>query len=405
MRTHISNRLRSMWQTRITNKRSDKNTSAAAQEARAPTRAIAAAIAKWLIPSISALFVAVGYVIVSAHQNLLGIDYNASTSDYIVNASGFLYDLCTILPDSLIETISSHRTASLAAVVAGGLLWWGCRYLRLECSRVFHEDAFLFILILVVLAKFVVLDAPLARIENVLHESFKSGNNDSPIPVEKRLKDPLCGEWLDNIIYKKALSLWTAMVCSRVSSYPAVVEGQQEYIRGQDPSKMNLRGEFLAHSALSMVILALSLSVLRRTENRHKSTVAILASAYVLTWPYAYGKLEKSTSFRYGQIAFNKSSAIPTSACSYGDNVTNAMVLDSGPTTTKFLVIKCSRCSTQVAVLQPDQGSTIKKEVKLWEVPNSEIAAIREIYWEDVIAWKTRNETSCPKTVVVLPLN
>jgi len=107
----------------------------------------------------------------------------------------------------------------------------------------------------------------------------------------------------------------------------------------EQANRMKVESAFLAHSLLSSLLLIVSVQAFRRATGTWVAVAAVLALLYVLTWPYAYGKLHKSTHYEYGVKS---------------------------------------------------------QEVKLWEIPNSEIMAIKEIYQEDVIAWKTLQAQPCP---------
>jgi hypothetical protein len=80
------------------------------------SRTLAATIAKWLIPSVSAIFIVVGYVVVQAQQNLLGVDLdNGGTSGYIIATAGFLRDICTFIPLMLIQIVTGEYSFTVDA--------------------------------------------------------------------------------------------------------------------------------------------------------------------------------------------------------------------------------------------------------------------------------------------------
>jgi hypothetical protein len=388
---------------------------AAPETSRPPARTFAAAIAKWLVPSISALFITVGYVVISAHQNLLGIESQTfSTSDCIVNASVFLYDLFTLLPDAALGIVTLAHLPSFditeICLLAAALLFSvmltviGKDKFHINNSN-FRQYLLVFIILSLVFSKFIILDAPLSIVENVLtNEGSRSNNESKFIPIEKRLENSRHGGWLDKIVSQRALRIWTVMVCSRVS-YDMLKLNKNPVAQctcNEHTSNHIVQSEFIAHSILSILLLAISLQILRRTNRHNVAVIAILVSAYTFTWPYAYGKLVKATNYKYGQIIFKSGLTSSVSALSNKSTAASlpsamtehAIIFESGATTCKLLVMKESSCP--VLNNSPSEFQAKMQEAKLWEIPNSEITAIKEIYWEDVIAWKIRNEKACP---------
>jgi hypothetical protein len=383
-------------------------------EKKPPTgQTIAAVVAKWLVPSISALFITVGYVIVSAHKNLLGVESNGfETSEYLANASVFIYDLFTILPGAVLGTLTWAHPPSFEIVVlcllvvalSATLIFLGM-YKRndYKYGHTFNQYICAVLLVGLVFSKFIILDAPLASIGNVLsHE----------VSIEKRLKTDKNQPWLDSFIAERAFRLWSEMVCSRISDpmLNYVKNSPVPCLRDELKSQEGIRSEFLAHSLLSILILLLSISVLRTTCKKDIAVIAFLTAAYTLTWPYAYGKLEKKTNYRYGQVIFKSvimpsssttSLAVPAAltdkagiASMYDGKIEHAIILESRSSTSNILVIKGSACPVQSD--SSIQSEAKRQEVKLWEIPNSEIVAVKEIYLQDVITWKILNERSCP---------
>jgi hypothetical protein len=244
-------------------------------------------------------------------------------------------------------------------------------------------------LVMVVLGKFVILDAPLGRIESVLvTEVGPAADFSEMVPLEIRLESQRHESWLDAFISRRAFDLWTDIVCSRVSKAMLAVGGKSINCTSSEiATKDRIRDEFILHSLLSIFIIVAASEVLRSAKKAGIAVIAIIALAYTLTWPYAYGKLVKSTNFRYGEVVVKSPNASPDRQVAR-----HAIIFDSGPNSSKILIKKESECPNIDESTETRTGA----EVKLWEIPNSQIIAIKEIYWADVIAWKILNERSCP---------
>jgi hypothetical protein len=158
-------------------------------------------------------------------------------------------------------------------------------------------------------------------------------------------------------------------------------------------------GEFLAQSLATMLLVFTCAYALRRTSSAFVATIALVGFLYALMWPYAYGKLMKTTAFEYGLVLFKSPPVEVAPRMDRGEEAghapqpavtrtEHAIVLSRGSGGANFLVVKESDC--------PGDGKTRRAAVKLWAVPLSEIVAIREIYREDVITWRVLSERPCP---------
>jgi len=364
--------------------------------AAAPGEVVAAAIAKWLVPSVSALFIVSGYAVVSAHQGFLGIENEgAGTSDYIAAAASFLRDLLTILPESLLDALTWTRIPKfdILQTIFILVLFLACFALALTCRRSLRAGWFaVSALVALIFFKFILLDAPLTRIENVL---VGSGTGQveakNTVPIETILASSAQRKGLDGFISKRALTLWFNMVCSRVSAQALGRYGKPKATcrYGQNESEFKVRSEFIAHSMASMLLLAMSIQVLRKARTPGVAMASLLTLGYVFTWPYAYGKLVKSTYYEYGAVLFGSSLADFDTPPDPEARIKHAIVVLHDSNSSKLLVVKTGKNDCP-------RGAN-SQEVKLWKIPNSQIVAIREIYREDVITWKILQERPCPQ--------
>jgi hypothetical protein len=361
-------------------------------------RKVAAAIAKWLVPSVSALFVLIGYAVVSAHQDFLGIQSDITgASIYISAASSFLRDLLTILPDSLlgILTLANFPKLDWAQLSFVLSLSVTCIALTLTGRRSATIDlgwAPAFLLFIFIFLKFILLDAPLANVDNVLVSSGTgSGEATNAIPIESELATSIEQKGVEGFISQRALNLWSDIVCSRVSAAILQRKAQPRITcrYEQDESKVKVQSEFIAHSIAAILLLILSAQVLRRAHTTGVAVFALLTMGYVLTWPYAYGKLIKSTYYEYGAALLGPALTDAATPLASEERTKYGMVIFHDSNSAKLLIVKkgkgvCTRGASN-------------QEVKLWKIQNSQVLAIREIYREDVITWKLLQEQPCPQ--------
>lgn len=128
-------------------------------------------VAKWLIPSVSALFVIVGYVVQMAQQALLGIGAEGwDQGGYVGQASGFFRDLVTRVADVVVQLFSAGQVplhghfADLAvATLVVVLVIWAPPGLRRWRPVLLPA-----LLLVLLVAKFLTMDAPLSQVENVV---------------------------------------------------------------------------------------------------------------------------------------------------------------------------------------------------------------------------------------------
>jgi hypothetical protein len=339
---------------------------------------LATAVSKWLVPSVSALFIAIGYVAVEAQQNLLGVKLDTmGTAEYIVATGGFLRDICIILPDAAIS-VFTHAMIDRLELVLMFCLMLACVSVAVVGPVYLSKKICRFTIALVILtgATFIVMDAPLTRIEDAV---VNSGTVEGGVPIEIRLSEKAMSDsnGIETFIYKRANSIWNSMVCSRVSGE----------IQTRQKCLLKIQAEFVSHSIISVLLLTFSLQILRGSTSTWVSIFGLLALFYFLTWPYAYGKLIKSTNFEYGQV-MSKSRLVDQEAGQIPENTSiRGIILSAGGKSYKILHLKTSKTDCSGA------GST---KIKFIDVAASEVTAIKEIYWQDVLTWRAMNLKDCP---------
>ena len=355
--------------------------------ASAPTRSSIvinpATAAAWLIPSVSVLFGAIGYVILSAHENLLGIDLGSKGSaEYVGAAARFLQDLGSML---------------FVAVPSGDLGVWDvpeivlASFCAILCALIFlrpdvqsKTQTCGVWLIVIVSLKFVIIDAPLMRVENVVgrktdvESNFYGQHTTTDVSSDMRAQVQRSGV-MNKLIAQRALNTYTAIVCAR-RAIPEIGCGDTN---AASYEKI-VHGKFVSNTLISMLLLAAAIRILRFSNIAWVSVAALFLLAYSLSWPYAYGKLKRSTDYLFGLVSFN------APAGNTGDV--------KGPTRNYGVLVYQTDHLAKLLVREeiPCSPTVKSSEVKLWAIPNSEIKKITEIHFVDVIRWKIDSEKTCP---------
>lgn len=388
-----------------------------------------ATIAKWLIPSVTALFVVAGYIAQTAQEELLGLgSTDADPNEYVSSAAEFLLGIVVILVDCL-KRLISWQAVSLGGHIVGVTLasgaTMGVMFVPRIASRwrfgrlVRDNQAKLLIALLVGLVgyKLLIFDVPLSQIANVIVDAGTTAGGESgatTLSFSQRLQSRAEN---GGDIDRRALTLWRDMVCSRIGASlgPAPVAMPDIHCPdSQGRSREELIGEFLALFWVTalVVIAAVTLLFLAKAA-RLNAAIAILALGYLLTLPYAYGKLIKPTDFNYGLVRIaqplvdadspasrkwpssqpsNVARALDahnqTSHEQSSNQPNGAIVVARGETFTNVLVATDERCF-----------GTDKKHraIRLSSLSSAQILSIEEIYRVDIIGWAALNESPCPQ--------
>lgn len=349
-----------------------------------------ALIAKWLIPSAAGLFAVVGYVIQSAHSSLLGGGIVAGEgSSYSSAAADFFYDLPTIAADFLLSFMTAQQMPlgghslplAIAAVLVTAVCWFttGSRC-RWKCSS---QTAAPVLLVLLLVAKFVWLDAPMVRIDNVVIAANQDGD------AMPGWRPPSAGTGvIDRLINHRAESIWRHMACGRNPALPAADTATVNCSGLLHQDRRLAEGEFTAR-LLACVLVALLAWRVGRGGARWRTVLSMAGLATLLSLPYAYGKLLKPTVFEYGKVELSPALIGALGQSTSISSPMRAVVLAKRAAAVDLLVKGIGQCANQGA----GPGKTYAV-TKVWTVPNSQILSIREIFRIDVIAWKLSQENA-----------
>jgi hypothetical protein len=367
----------------------------------------AGTIAKWLIPSVTALFVAVGYIVETAEQDLLGIHYEQhDTSTFFISSADFLRDLIGVplgaLANMGVGSAGGHGVALTLATLLTLVLVSLPLYRRFRPWLHAWPRAWLIggALGVFLVYKFVALDQPLFHVKAIILGSTEDpvlDSRDQSIPAYlKKLADDLKrrkpGEAAGT---SRAEILVARIVCSRVSEH---LSAQSENLlvsgicgrKSQAQYKRELAGEYVAQVWASALIVLLAVALLRaRRSSNSQVALAVLALAYCLVLPYAYGKLRRPPYFDYGRLQLAPVPA-PTDGRALeegSESDLNAIVLSRSAASTNVLRLVRGPCGGG-----PAEYST----VTLASFSPAQVLRVQKIYRQDVIAWAVLNERTCP---------
>ncbi len=350
-------------------------------------------LAKWLIPSAGVMFAVVGYIVESAHSSLLGGGISSSTgAGYAASAADFAYDLPTVVVDIFLSCLSlhcgkpeslslgGHGVILLVALLLTSVAFWLPRCLRGSLTKWSGAIAPLMLVILVA-GKFIWLDAPMARIENVIVTSNQ--NNGYMLNGEQNASGAL-----DELIRARSYELWNHMVCSRNPSVPDEGKAAVVCSKDQEQNRLLIEGEFAARVLACAFVVMLSWKVARGSSAHWRQVLSLLGLITLLTLPYAYGKLLKPTVFEFGRIDLSRDLTGLLLPGEVRNEPLRAIVLARRSNAVDLLVELKGGCPGGITYLV----------TKVWSVSTSQLLSIREIYRHDVIAWKLshRLPESCP---------
>jgi hypothetical protein len=355
-------------------------------EQKKPAESAATNAAKWLVPSVTALFVAIGYVIRSAHIALLGADFSYVTPEhYTGDAGDFLYSVIGSLFD-FIAALGAPKQPVFAGlhreVWALSALILVCALLTAFARSRRRRWGITIALAVCVAAKLCLFDAPLALIENkaISFAPAPPGTSAQDVTGSTKFRASV-------LIQGRSDQLWKEMRCKRLDrdnqalgGEAGISERHAKLLQSCTPGDP-VRDEFILQIISTSVIIALAIIGIR-TGDAALNIASVLALLYCLTLPYAYGKLLKPTTFQYGKIQFDDKLG-PDATTSLGKEA-YAIVLGNGPGGLSFLVMTTNKCP----------GGE-QQAARIWTVNSGNIMAVKEIYRKDVITWKMLNESDC----------
>jgi hypothetical protein len=373
------------------------------------------AIAKWLIPSFTALYLLVGFVAAQGHFSLLGFNpgllastsYTSVTIDFIRESLAVIVNswnpwrslltepwlLAVVLPALAIASLTfllpaaagvrqEHNVGVSETGAVRRLVARAFRWMPLHLNLRFLT----WLLLAVVCTKIVLLDAPLFKLEGALIDLAETTiPGSAAFPLSARLERD--SEGLQGALAKQSSFLWRQLACVRTGRQAVLTLSFNSAACEEDRTRYadRIDAEYLANLLSVAAVALISLVILRRAGARTSSVfVAWLCLFSCLTLPYAYGKLRHSTEYEFGEIALK-------TALDLGKGGKESEVR----TLKGFAFIREGSVTT-VATLQsvpcPKPTGAYKTEVRLWRISNSEIHWQREIYREDILRWKLLKE-------------
>ena len=264
-------------------------------------------------------------------------DEGGLDSGRAADAADFLRYLLTLLGDRALAlrsldalSLDGHGALLAWCALAIALVLAGNAVPSVRRARGLSLAVLGALVIALVGTKFVWFDAPVMRIEGAIvgvgipevAVRLQQGSGESPVAggasavsaatrsMAEQLKSP-SGGGLNQRIAVRASAIWRLMVCSRIgeATLPDADLATDAHCASLEPqiglaherAHKALAGEFDAALLLGALIAVAALALLALGGPR-SSAVAVLALAYLLTLPYAWGKLLKPYAFAFAQV-------------------------------------------------------------------------------------------------------
>ena len=350
-------------------------------------------IAKWLIPSVSALFLLIGYAGALGHYSLIGFDPGLlDATSYTAISASFLGALLSTVTDlgAWWESMGSLRRAAMMVLSIGAAVLLIMLVLEVRALRR-KSWPLVAALVAILLMKGITLDAPLFQISDVLVAQGGAEPGAAPFPLHSQLEKKRADGGLEGLAASEAIDVWSHMICMRVDRGALAATSVRgvacELSRGTYASRV--AAEFLANLVATSAILGLAAALMVRAHGAYAVVLASLSLVYSLTLPYAYGKLVHPTAYDFGDLALKTRQDllpdIPKKVNETSDRLIQGFVLVRDSQVTTIATLKPTECKGST-------GKSSVERVKLWRISNSEILWQREIYREDVISWKLLKE-------------
>ncbi len=351
-------------------------------------------IVKWFIPSVGVFAAIVGFVAETAHQGLLGVDRgDLGATAYIWSAGEFVRSVIRAIASAafLPRFFSADSKAEiwlLVIAVAAGTSMYALKRTAPANARtpLFRRVVFTTLLLVLVAWRLVIVEMPLARIENLLvggpRGIVEALRYDKVSPAERAL-------------LKRAVVFYSFLLCERdqdgkVPDLRLVCESSRDY------STDAVR--------LMLVTISVSLSMLWLIALLWPS--ASTATAIVLLAPcalyscvapaYLYGKLVKPPTFDSALIQFKtRFEWMPAQSAFRGQTVPAADPAAGRLMTAIILGRDDKLLSLYVNQYKKCQSGEPTYEWVPWQVPIGEVIAVREIISVDVISERFK-QLPCP---------
>jgi hypothetical protein len=327
-------------------------------------------VAKWLFPSMTAIIVAIGYVVTAGYDDFLGYPMAESDVPNYINAAAqfFTQTIVALSTDVSWNMLGKIDGCDLWVVVL--LLLLNVLVLKFKRSMLADRRKLSWMiaacLALGILGKFYVQDLPITKLSSIGNRHYSASDTDSKMST---LHDAS-----DTIRRHNSLS------STRAADIVAVIESAHH--ESADSSD-HLRAIYFAYSICNVLLAILAIQALLLGGSPSLAALSYLAFAYLLTWPLAYSKIEKSDEYEIGVVYFKKLSDDVDE--NKPINSKPALILERGQNNLRVLVIKVEPCSDgdlRIAYLR--------------EFPNSEVLSIKEIKRANLLTWLETRERECP---------
>jgi len=374
--------------------------------------AASASIAKWFVPSVAILFGAIGYIVVFAQESLLGVEASGlNNGDYLKNAAEFVRESVlrllswpTSWPDRI---LLGHPVLMPYAIFSVGVAIWGIRRSATfprAASRAAAAGSTLAI-ISIVLFKFVVMDAPLLKIENLVSRSDVGCWALVAVPgaaPEATCPEMAASSGIDRLVWHNAAEIAGKLVCSRVTAAAAaqlspMIAKRKSCMRGMEENRNSLSDEFVCNLFLGILTVCAALYVLRRSGGSRGAAFGCIAVLlYVVTAPYSYGKVGTAQLFDFGNArispSLSESYHAEDPALVSEHRSIQGVILRRDATGASILTMRAAACpeAPNGATTPPEQRASLSF------IPTSQLVSFDEILKIDLITWLASQQRRCP---------
>ena len=353
-------------------------------------------VAKWVIPSVGALAALVGFVAESAHQSLLGVElgdrgaaaYIWSTGQFVRTVAGAISSL-SFLRQLSYTHLPLELWLLLSTVVVGSVLY-GVRRLKGPDVRLPFWARFVFTSMLAAILtwRLLAIEIPLARVENLLVGGARA--------VEVAL-DYETATGIEKLVLKRSVAFYSFLRCARqqdakVPHLRITCERQRDY-------ESESIGLMLITICAGIAMLAVAALLWPHVSDTTAVVFFLPMALYCCLGPaFVYGKLVKTPSFESALIQVKTAlEQMPAQTAFSGHS---AVANSTGRLMTAIILGHDDKMlSLYVSQSKPCGASESTYEWVPWQVPISEVVAVREIQTLDVISERFK-QLPCPDSAL-----
>jgi len=358
---------------------------------------LASSVAKWFIPSASALFLVTGYIVQVSEESLLGIGGIAHTSNsYVESSAQFVRDILSlpieILFNRPLSLFANWLSLGITVAAATSLLV-SFRWRKIS-STWSHRTAPV-VIVLLLGAKFLAFDAPLSLVGNII-----LGNAAISGLVDKNLTGPEKTDaindkiqtnvkWPLSDMISRASHFATVITCSHLGATTLVTAGYGGQCDSDSASRAAApRAIFTVLVLMQIVVIIASVLILRSTRlSARRAILALIGLTYVATVPYDYGKLLRSTSFDYGIVRLSTPLLPNVGVDSDLDGtIVRGLILSHDGSETRLLYVHNSGNPC---------GANYQKQIQMLSLVGSEVVSTAQIESHDIFEWSFASKPKC----------